>query len=70
MQKLSAVPYIPASTATVRIQLPLRACKSESELWKPHPALWLYQKAEPACYALLAISGIDAIIYSVSVFLR
>jgi hypothetical protein len=70
MQKSSAVPYIPASTSTIQKRLPLRACKSDSELWKFYPALSFYPKAETACYALLAISGIGAIIYSASVFLR
>ncbi len=63
MQELSAVPCIPASTATLQIQLPLSAGKSERGLWKSDPVIWFYQK-------VLALSGIGTVLYSVSVFLR
>jgi hypothetical protein len=44
--------------------------QSERGLWKLDPVIRFYQKVETACYALLALSGIGAILYSVSVFLR
>jgi hypothetical protein len=69
MQRSSPVPHIPTWTSTAQIQIPLSAGKFERGLWKLDPKMRFYQKVENACYALLALSGIGAIFYSVSVFL-
>lgn len=70
MQRLSAIPYITPSTATVQIQLPLSAGNFERSFWKFDSVIRFNQKVETACYALLALSGIGTVLYSVSVFLR
>jgi hypothetical protein len=48
----------------------LERWQSERGLWKLDPVIRFYQKVETACYALLAISGIGAVLYSVSAIIR
>ena len=62
--------HIPAWTPTVQIPLPFERWQSERGLWKLDPVIRFYQKVETACYALLAISGIGAVLYSVSAIIR
>ena len=70
MQKISAVPYIPASTTTVQMPLSHSAGTSDRKLWKFDSVIRSYQLAETSCYVLLALSVIGVILYSASVFLR
>jgi hypothetical protein len=46
------------------------AGKLGEPFWRLDPVIRLSQKIETACYAVLALSGIGALLYSVNVFFQ
>jgi uncharacterized protein (TIGR02246 family) len=53
-----------------KTQLHLSASDAGHQRWKLDPVIYSYQQIECACYAILALAGIGALLYSASVFLR
>ena len=70
MQRSFTISTVTAGTSTIERQLPLNAVAAERGLWKRNPRPSTYQTLEIACFALLALSGMAAVLYSVSMFLR
>jgi hypothetical protein len=70
MQRSSNIPFSPYEISTAQIQLTLNADNAERQLWKLDPMIRSYQQVENVCHALLAISGIGAVLYSLIVFLH
>jgi len=54
MQRSSNVPHMPVWIPTDRTQVPLSHDGAECGRWKLDPAVRFYQRAETACYVLLA----------------
>jgi hypothetical protein len=71
MQRSSNIPFSPYyGISTAQIQLTLNAGNAERQLWRLDPMSRAYQQVENVCHALLAISGIGTVLYSVIVFLH
>jgi uncharacterized protein (TIGR02246 family) len=60
----------PTGVPIPQTQLHLSASDAGHQRWKLDPAIYSYQQIEYACYAILALAGIGALLYSASVFLR
>ena len=55
---------MPVWIPTDRTQVPLSHDGAECGRWKLDPAVRFYQRAETACYVLLALSGVGTVLYS------
>jgi len=66
----SIILHTPTGVPIPKTQLHLSASDAGHQRWKLDPVIYSYQQIECACYAILALAGIGALLYSASVFLR
>jgi hypothetical protein len=70
MQKSPYVFFVRTWYPAPLAHLPLNVGSVERQLWKLDPVNRFYRQVETVCYLLLAFSGIFAVLYSISEFLR
>jgi hypothetical protein len=70
MQRSPNVSFARTWSPAPLAHLPLNARSTGRQLRKLDPVNRFYQQVETGCYSLLACSGIFAVLYSISVFLR
>jgi hypothetical protein len=70
MQRSSNISFTQTWSPVPLAHLPSNIGSTDRQLWKLNPVNRFYQQVESLCYWLLAFSGIFAVLYSISVFLR